>query len=112
MLRQPQGATISAIMNATGWQQHSVRGCCAGTVRKKLGLTLESEKSDNGERIYRMVTVRLDKARSKAKSNRQAVGLWLGASSIRRRQPRNHRSRSRLASAWTNCMTNGGAVQE
>jgi hypothetical protein len=42
------------INDLTGWQQHSVRGFLAGHVRKRLGLTLESEKSD-GERHYRIV---------------------------------------------------------
>jgi hypothetical protein len=53
MLRSPAGATIDAIMKATGWQQHSVRGFLAGVVRKRLNLKLSSEKVD-GNRIYQI----------------------------------------------------------
>jgi hypothetical protein len=53
LLGRPSGTTITAIMEATGWQAHTVRGFLAAVVRKKLGLNLESEKTD-GERVYRV----------------------------------------------------------
>jgi hypothetical protein len=53
MLQSPAGATIAAMMQVTGWQQHSVRGFLAGVVRKRLKLKLESKKVD-GNRVYQI----------------------------------------------------------
>jgi hypothetical protein len=55
MLQSPTGATIAAMMQATGWQQHSVRGFLTGVVRKRLKLKLGSNKVD-GTRVYLVAT--------------------------------------------------------
>ena len=53
MMKRPDGATISAIMQTMGWQKHTVRGFVAGTL-KKAGYTVESFKPEGGERTYRI----------------------------------------------------------
>ena len=54
MLQRPEGATIGQICTATGWQAHTVRGAFAGAFKKKLGLTIVSDKPQGGERVYRI----------------------------------------------------------
>jgi hypothetical protein len=54
LLSRADGASIDEIMQATQWQQHSVRGFLAGTVKKKLGFTLSSAKAKDGSRRYRI----------------------------------------------------------
>ena len=59
LLSQPAGAGIAEMMQATDWQQHSVRGFLAGTVKKKLGFSLTSVKPNDGVRRYRIETRRV-----------------------------------------------------
>jgi hypothetical protein len=54
LLRRPKGATLAEIMKATNWQRHTVRGFVSGTLIKKLGLKIESFRSDEKERCYRI----------------------------------------------------------
>lgn len=54
MLKRPEGATIPQICERTGWQSHTVRGTFAGALKKKLGLTVTSDKVEGGERVYRI----------------------------------------------------------
>ena len=54
LLRRPDGATVEAMMAATGWQAHSVRGAMSGAIKKDRGLVVTSDKTDAG-RVYRIV---------------------------------------------------------
>lgn len=53
MLQRAEGATIAQICEATGWQAHTVRGTFAGAFKKKLGMTITSDKTQGGVRTYR-----------------------------------------------------------
>jgi hypothetical protein len=55
MLRAEGGATIDEIVEATGWQAHTVRGAMSGALKKKLGLTITSEKIEGRGRTYMIV---------------------------------------------------------
>ena len=54
LLKRPEGATLNQLIEATGWQAHTVRGAMAGALKKKLGLTITSDKATGQERIYRI----------------------------------------------------------
>ena len=58
LLNRPEGASIEDMMQATQWQQHSVRGFLAGTVKKKLRLPLTSSKAEGDVRRYRIMARR------------------------------------------------------
>lgn len=58
LLNRPEGASIGDMMLATAWQQHSVRGFLAGTVKKKMGLALASSKAEGDVRRYRIAALR------------------------------------------------------
>ncbi len=52
MLRAESGATIEEIVAALDWQAHTARGAMSGALKKKLGLTITSEKVDGRGRVY------------------------------------------------------------
>jgi Protein of unknown function (DUF3489) len=52
MLRRPEGAAVDEVVNATGWQRHTVHGVFSGTLKKRRGLTVASAKEERG-RVYR-----------------------------------------------------------
>ena len=54
MLRAEGGATIEEIMAATQWAGHTTRGFLSGALKKKLGLTIISEKVEGRGRTYRI----------------------------------------------------------
>jgi hypothetical protein len=54
MLRRPDGATVEQISKSLDWQNHSVRGAMSGALKKKQGLSITSEKTDDGRRVYRI----------------------------------------------------------
>jgi hypothetical protein len=54
LLKRPGGVTLKELVKATGWQPHSVRGFLSGTIGKKRGTPVESFKSGDGERAYRI----------------------------------------------------------
>ena len=54
MLRRKDGATIAQIATTLGWQPHSVRGAISGSLKKKQGLTIASEKTEDGRHVYRI----------------------------------------------------------
>jgi len=63
LLKREGGASLQELMEATGWQKHSVRGFLAGTVGKKMGLTLISKKTEDGMRIYSIQPLNLNDPR-------------------------------------------------
>jgi hypothetical protein len=56
LLERPKGATLAEIQKATGWQAHSVRGFLSAALGKKMGLTIESLRREDGQRVYRLAS--------------------------------------------------------
>jgi hypothetical protein len=56
LLRRDGGATLADLMQATEWQAHSVRGFLSGTLRKKMKLNVQLEKSESGDKSYSILS--------------------------------------------------------
>jgi hypothetical protein len=52
-MKRSRGATLAEIMEATGWQKHTVRGFVS-ILASKGGQKVESSKNVAGERAYRI----------------------------------------------------------
>ena len=59
MLQRPEGATLDQIVEATGWRRHTIRGAISGTLRKKLGLTIVSQRIES-KTLYRIIDTSSD----------------------------------------------------
>jgi hypothetical protein len=55
MLRRKEGATIAQIATTLDWQPHSVRGAISGSLKKKRGLTITNQTTEDGCRVFRIV---------------------------------------------------------
>jgi hypothetical protein len=73
LMKRKEGATLAEIAKATDWQSHSIRGFVSGHVIKKLGLKVESTKSENGERTYRKSSPKRSLASSRSRSKNGAA---------------------------------------
>lgn len=54
LLKRDEGATLKQMMEATGWQRHSLHGAMAGGLKKKFGFKITSTKESGGETIYKI----------------------------------------------------------
>jgi len=54
LLQRPGGAAITEIVAETGWKPHSVRGLISGGLKKKLGLSIASEKVEGRGTVYKL----------------------------------------------------------
>jgi hypothetical protein len=54
MLRRKEGVTIAQIATTLDWQPHSVRGAISGSLKKKQGLTVTNQTTEDGRRVYRI----------------------------------------------------------
>lgn len=54
LLKRADGATIEEIVSATGWQKHTIRGAMSGALKKRLGISIGSDKVEGRGRVYRI----------------------------------------------------------
>ncbi len=54
LLSRPEGAAIDQIVEATGWQKHTVRSAISHALGKKRGYQIVSEKPKDGKRVYKI----------------------------------------------------------